>query len=222
MPNKPRSFFRIVLFGILVLLLGLAAVEVAFRLSPLRVDYFFQELPGGGLTLNPDYQFPENVAREYGCEADPINSLGFRGSEFPLEKPPGTRRILVVGDSQTFGMTHGDDSFPAQTHALLKSSWEDAVEVINGGRPGASTFEELRTFRGRGAKIRPDVLVLAFYAGNDIEENRENEPCVFYKTGACSQSDYERVPAFRRSLISLLYRFQITRRIDTPFSIQTF
>ncbi|MFQ5481781.1 MAG: hypothetical protein ACE5ER_03390, partial [Nitrospinaceae bacterium] len=46
---------------------------------------------------------PENVYQTYGY---PINTnfLGFRERNFSLKKPPGVRRILVFGDSFTFGL----------------------------------------------------------------------------------------------------------------------
>ena len=33
-----------------------------------------------------------------------INALGFRGPEIALRKPPGTCRIVCLGDSTTFGI----------------------------------------------------------------------------------------------------------------------
>jgi hypothetical protein len=45
------------------------------------------------------------------------------------------------------------------------------MEVVNASCTGWSTREEVAVLRARGAKARPDVVVLAFYVGNDLWDN---------------------------------------------------
>ena len=80
-----------------------------------------------------------------------INNLGFRDPrEYPLEKPPGTFRILVLGDSVTFG--HGslyETTYPYLLEQRLKQ-WRPSVnwQVWNLGVPGYNTRQELALSRG--------------------------------------------------------------------------
>src|SRR5262245_55257260 len=38
-----------------------------------------------------------------------VNSRGYRGKEYPYERTPGKTRVLLLGDSITFGLLVGDD-----------------------------------------------------------------------------------------------------------------
>lgn len=102
------------------------------------------------------------------------NSLGFRDDrEYSLEKRPGTFRILVLGDSVTFG--HG--SVPEHAYPLLLEqrlrAWKPDVDwqVWNLGVPGYNTSQELAHLLEVGSAFRPDLVIVGFY-GNDLVDNR--------------------------------------------------
>ena len=99
-----------------------------------------------------------------------VNSLGFRGPEVTLAKPAGTQRILVLGDSYTFGVYCDDrEPFPAVLERLYAGSGE-AVQVINAGyTSGSSPDEHYAWLMKKGWALDPDVVVYAFFVGNDIE-----------------------------------------------------
>ncbi len=99
-----------------------------------------------------------------------INSLGFRNSEFTVRKEAGKRRILFIGDSFTFGATSSEHSFPGQFEALVNEGYPD-YEVINGGVPAYSTVHEYYFLKDYCRELDADIVVLALYVGNDIEEN---------------------------------------------------
>jgi hypothetical protein len=102
-----------------------------------------------------------------------INSLGFRDPrEYALEKSPGTFRILVIGDSVTFG--HGatfETTFPYLLEQRLKE-WKPEVrwEVWNLGVPGYNTRQELTYLKDVGPRFQPDLVIIAFYP-NDFTAN---------------------------------------------------
>jgi lysophospholipase L1-like esterase len=107
-----------------------------------------------------------------------INSLGFRDSrEYSVEKPERTFRILVLGDSVTFG--HGalsDTTYPYLLEQQLKAWRPDvAWEVWNLGVPGYNTAQELAYLRQVGPRYRPDLVVVGFFendlTGNDLPEH---------------------------------------------------
>ena len=102
-----------------------------------------------------------------------INALGFRDPrEYTLEKPPGTFRILVLGDSVTFG--HGaidEATYPYLLEQRLKA-WRPEVDwqVWNLGVPGYNTGQELAYLLEVGPRYQPDLVVVGFYE-NDFTNN---------------------------------------------------
>lgn len=103
-----------------------------------------------------------------------INALGLRGRELPA-RVPGDFRILLLGDSYTFGYGVGDDETFAQ---VLESSLNGGREapatryvVINAGVSGYGTTHELLQFETKGRDLRPDLVVLNLFVGNDLQDN---------------------------------------------------
>ena len=100
-----------------------------------------------------------------------INSRGLRDSEHAYEKPAGTRRVLVLGDSYAWGYGVGDDeTFSARLETQFTARGEP-IEVINTGVSGWGTDQQLLYLREEGFRYQPDVVVLAFFIGNDCDNN---------------------------------------------------
>ena len=67
-----------------------------------------------------------------------INSLGYRGANFPTEKPAGEFRVLAVGDSFTYGdFVDNGETLPARLEEALDSLCGNAT-VINAGVGGTT------------------------------------------------------------------------------------
>ena len=103
-----------------------------------------------------------------------INSHGLRGPEVAWEKPPGTRRILFLGDSVTFGygLASYQEAFPHLTADLLEELLGVEVEALNAGVGGYSPWQELRYLERDGLRYAPDVVVVSFVL-NDVTEKFE-------------------------------------------------
>jgi lysophospholipase L1-like esterase len=105
------------------------------------------------------------------------NRWGFHDKEFPLEKPSGEFRALMLGDSVTmgYGVTYAE-TFSAQLEALLDSRDQRFTKhrVINTGVNGYNTYQERIVF-DRSLKFRPDIVFLGFCM-NDV-----TEPMVYEK-----------------------------------------
>lgn len=98
-----------------------------------------------------------------------INSRGYRGSEFPLEKPTGVRRLVCLGGSTTFDIKVSDDAhaWPAQLERLLHDSGARDVHVINAGTNGYALSRSLIDLSLRTLDLRPDWIIC--YPGvNDV------------------------------------------------------
>ncbi len=101
-----------------------------------------------------------------------INSQGLRGQEINIGKQRNSFRIIILGDSFTFGSRVNDaETFPFQLETLLRKRSEigEKIEVINAGHGAYSTREEYEYFMERGIHLRPDMLIIAWFP-NDITE----------------------------------------------------
>jgi hypothetical protein len=104
-----------------------------------------------------------------------INSDGFRDREHAIQKPPDTVRIAVLGDSYVEAMNvPSENAFPSLIERELShcaAIGNRKVEVFNFGVSGYGTAHELLTLRERVWKYNPDIILLAFYTGNDFFNN---------------------------------------------------
>ena len=99
-----------------------------------------------------------------------INELGFREKNFAFKKPPNTFRILVFGDSFTFGTGVSEDhrfTNILEDHLNIKGGTKK-YEVLNFGIPGYSTDQEHDLMKVMLRQIECDFVIVAFYI-NDME-----------------------------------------------------
>lgn len=114
--------------------------------------------PGArGILRRPEYRVPLV-----------INSHGLRGPEISLEKPAGTLRVLLVGDSFTEGYTVPEEqTLRSRLEVDLGRLRSRPVQVINGGTAGWGTDQEVLFYEKTGRLFSPDLVVLLFYY-NDL------------------------------------------------------
>ncbi len=146
-------------------LVALVAAEVAFGI---RDDWAFPHLNAYiadsklGVRLRPSSQGRVRVARGT-VSSYRINSHGYRGDEW---SPPRADEILVVGDSQTFGLgVNEGESFVDEVGRSLRRP------VINAGVPTYGPPEYLAVAKEIIAKRRSiRTLVYVISASNDLFE----------------------------------------------------
>ena len=93
------------------------------------------------------------------------NRVGFRGPATFKEK---ALRILILGDSYTFGWAVNDDeAYPGILEKYLTDSGVQA-SVLNAGVPGFSTIQEEALLKEIAPKAKPHVVILS-YVMNDAE-----------------------------------------------------
>jgi lysophospholipase L1-like esterase len=122
-----------------------------------------------GFTMNPEFRgrfrHPEFDTRVR------ISSLGIRDREYG-PKPPGVRRVLVLGDSYTFGWgVEENQRFGNRLEERLQTSDPGRWEVISAGINAYATREELAWLDEYGWRLEPDLVVLEFCMGNDFDGN---------------------------------------------------
>ena len=100
-----------------------------------------------------------------------INSRGFRGRDFEVEKLPGTQRIVTLGASSTFGyFVRDDETYPHHLQQLLdqRAYGGKRYEVINLGIPHLDSSNLVALFHDEALPLAPDVVT--YYEGNnDVE-----------------------------------------------------
>lgn len=98
-----------------------------------------------------------------------VNSLGLRDREYSRQRPPGTRRLLALGDSQTFGNGVAlYDTWPKQLELVLRARERSTKwEVINAGLPGSDTWQHERMLSRLVQAYTVDAAILAHYV-NDV------------------------------------------------------
>jgi lysophospholipase L1-like esterase len=98
-----------------------------------------------------------------------INADGMRDRETTPTRRPGSRRILALGDSWTFGSGVGQhETWPEQLERLLGGP--DCVEVLNTGVAGYETFNEARYYARDLQRFEHDLVVVGFYPVNDVHD----------------------------------------------------
>jgi hypothetical protein len=100
-----------------------------------------------------------------------LNSRSFRTREYVRPKPEGTVRIVTFGDSFNFacgGVPHRL-MWSTQLEGILDQGGE-GVEVIAMGVPGVGPRFELRLWELERDLLDADVVVVAFFVGNDLTD----------------------------------------------------
>lgn len=172
--RRRRSWkFKLTALGFGTLLSGLL-IELTLRMVGVGFPNLFE----------PDYHCGSRLRKSTsgvwtseGFGQVRVNSLGFRGPEVSLQKPPNVFRICVLGDSFIEALqVHETETFCAQLQArlgVLKPSEAAAreIEVINCGVSGYGTAQELLMLTNYVLPLQPDIVLLAVFPENDIRNN---------------------------------------------------
>jgi hypothetical protein len=158
------------LASILAVLLLLVAAEMAVRraqpryLERISLDdlaYLHTYSPVYGWTPRPSFRY--TLA---GSETT-INRLGYRGREVAAARTAGRPRVVMLGDSITFGYGVRD----GETFSAVMESLAPPLEVVNLGVQGYGTDQELLKLEREGLAYAPDVVVLNVCLANDLLDN---------------------------------------------------
>ena len=138
------------------------------------------------------------------------NKHDYRDYEYSLKKPEGIFRVLVLGDSQTFG--HGikdlKNTWVKRLESKLQKEGRNAsIEVLNISGPGWNSDTHLYELFKNGFKFNPDLVILA-YAHNDIP---------FPTSINCNSSDRKitsNINIFQNSKLASFIDFRINRLLE--------
>jgi hypothetical protein len=226
-------------FPPLVLVLGsvlvsLAAAEIALRVLGFSHASFWIPDKLTGSRLRPAAEGWSG--REGGAHVK-INSRGLRDREHEIPKPAGVYRIAVLGDSYAEALSVSvEQTFWWRLAQQLQScafASGRRVETVNFGVSGYGTADELLTLRHRAWEYSPDLVLLAFFPGNDVRNNSKRlelerrRPFFIVREGALALDasftadpvfvESQRVAAKRASLQGLRL-YQLLRKVKAPIA----
>jgi len=130
-----------------------------------------------------------------------INSIGLRSPEIAVPKPPGTKRVLVLGDSVAFGWgVAEEETFSRRLERALRPQLACPVEVVDAGVTGYATVDEATIHaRGSGSRARCRAGLL-----------RRERQCELLARRRCRRELSEGLVVFRSNLISAgLYAWRL-------------
>lgn len=175
--------------------------EVTVRLfAPQRISPRFAIDSGYGVRSNqPGNAYRQSQPGEFSVTIS-VNSLGMRGQrEYSVDKPDDVRRVVLLGDSFVYGAGAEDEeviSFVLEDilnqNRLGNSRWE----VLNLGVSGFGQAEELVTFRQRGKRYEPDIVMLFFFS-NDPGNNAVSKLFEIDSNGELQRTDNDYLPMIK-------------------------
>lgn len=130
--------------------------DVVYDLNPnTEINYFYQD---------------QNEQIRY-----QTNAMGLRGNDIAEKKDKNTIRILVLGDSVTFGVRVDEQNIYTYKLEQLLNQWakennlDKKFEVLNPSASGWNTYNEYEWLKNFGLKYEPDI-VLVQLCMNDVDD----------------------------------------------------
>ena len=161
--------------SLLAVLATLGLLEIGMRLltpGPVLIGFDSLWLPDPvlGWRLKPDSDVSVWTAGTMVRVS--TNSHGWRDVEHTLAKPEGVFRILVLGDSFMEGDAVSDeDTFARQLETVARQDGLENVDVINMSVSGYGTLQSYLAYVEEGMSYSPDLVLLGFFNGNDVNDN---------------------------------------------------
>jgi lysophospholipase L1-like esterase len=158
--------------------ISLACAEVLFRwYSGWKFDDEFPPWTENLVALRSPqiFEFKPNASGVFPGSVDVNRTFPYRTNGVGLRdrdrgaKQPGEKRVLVIGDSYTWGYAVAEEeAYPQVALAMLKARGIPDVDVINGGVPDYNSRQERQLLERLLPVYKPDAVFLG-YVVNDAE-----------------------------------------------------
>jgi lysophospholipase L1-like esterase len=159
---------KIILVNLLILLVLLGLAEIGVRMFTQR-NMPFSERAKANIQYEPHglWRFQMNPSQDVlmGREghltdsvAYHINQWGFRGPEFPMKKPEGENRTIIIGGSHVFDV-NAKDCLGNKSWPLIDND-DEGLRVINAGMPGSDTRDYPARILHDLRRFEPDYIII--------------------------------------------------------------
>lgn len=168
--NGKKIAFSVVLFAITCTSIFLLGEILVRTLSPVDSLYpRYQFSPEYGLRVYENVEMVHTVPGRYKFVYT-TNEYGYRGKAIPPSRYYGKKVVLILGDSNSFGVGVNDgEEYPSR---LAEQIGEDYI-VVNLANPAWGLTQEIRSYYDFGILYHPTIVVLQF-CGNDPSDNFNN------------------------------------------------
>ena len=182
--SKIRQFLKIALINIAVLLALLLTIEACVRVyfvvkhkTPPHADLSVERewnwvkarLQDGKVNFDPRFEYDETMGWKNAANINTVvkdqgnirtNSQGMRNDgDFSLEPAPGRPRLMIVGDSYSFGFGVSNDETYAYELARMMPDWD----VMNLAVSATGTDQHYLMYERQGEQFKPNIVLLGFY-----------------------------------------------------------
>lgn len=182
--QKAQTWKETVLLSLVGIFTGVVIGEITLRLARIegmgKIGDYVDSSPTNFHTSDPQLGWwhkpnSSGLWKDEGEAFIEMNSEGLRDREHTKSKPPNTWRIAVLGDSFTEAL-----QVPVQSTfwSIVEKKLNQCpalkgknVEVINFGVHGYGTAQQLLVLRQKAWEYSPDLVLLAFFNGNDVINN---------------------------------------------------
>jgi lysophospholipase L1-like esterase len=174
--DTPSRRVRHFVFALIPVAVVLLLAELILRATGAHQSCFNPYRDDALYTCDPILYF--RLRSDLKPDGKPLNALGFRSREF-LPKTEGTFRILVLGDSCSFGVIFDPDMkyiarpYPQRLEELVIERSGGPAEVLNAGLLAYNSYQGLMLLKTKLADLDPD-LVIVRYGWNDHLLQRED------------------------------------------------
>lgn len=161
--RRPR---RKLFYALLVLSVSVAVVEAFCRFAEGQTDSLMGPYERGGADGGIGFAPGGHLDHE-GIQTV-FNEGAYVGPMRAIKSPDGVRRVVVLGDSFTFGWAIGPEhAWPALVDEALPN-----VEVLNFAVPGQNTWLELAHYRETARHWNADLVVVGWYVNDALVDRR--------------------------------------------------
>lgn len=183
--SRYRQFVKIAIINVLVLLGLFLTIEFGIRIfyavkdkTPPHADLSVERewnwararMQDGKVNFDPRFEYDpiagwKNAAnlnkptsKEHGAVR--TNSYGMRNDgDFSVEPTPGRSRLMIVGDSYSFGFGVSNEESYAYQLAARMPDWD----VMNLAVSATGTDQQHLMYEHYGEKFKPNIVLLGFY-----------------------------------------------------------
>lgn len=217
-PNKSQvSKRKKILFAAITLLFIYFFIEFSsfFALKIMNLQSSSQGYPEDLYIFDEklDYKYKPNFeghfsSTTYGSIPIVINSLGFRDHEFRLKKDKNFYRVLLLGDSITFGAgVRMEETYAKITERLVKERCGKNFQLINAGVNSYHFAHYYIFIKEHISKFDPDHLMIGLCI-NDVRPKEVAGPRYLVQTNS-SDFDLHSVKHWIKKLIKKSPTFQL-------------
>jgi len=167
-----KKFFMKIGLLIFSLVVAMVIMELILRISVReegkRSVKYDEDLGWAGIPFAEGVYFykEDNLHARY-----KFNELGFR-DELISSLPDSSTRLLLLGDSFVESLeVDYDSTFHRRVEYMIKTGINRNIDVINVSSQNYGTSQQIIALDKYKNIIRPNIVILVFYSGNDFEDN---------------------------------------------------